>query len=57
MFTDGLMLSYIIDAMEGRELATADIQGNFPQTSYDKRNINIQMEGTIVTLSKEIYPK
>ena len=34
--TEGLMLLCMIDAMEGREVATADIPGTFLQTDYDK---------------------
>ena len=39
--TEGLMLSCIIDEMEGREVVTADIPGAFLQTDYDKRGIHI----------------
>ena len=38
--TEGLVLLFMIDAMEGREVATADIPGAFLQTEYD-REINI----------------
>ena len=34
--TEGLMLSCMIDAMKGREVATVDIPGAFLQTGYDK---------------------
>ena len=45
--TEGIMLSCMIDAMEGREVATADIPGAFLQTDYDKEDIHIKMEGAI----------
>ena len=45
MPTEGLMLSCMIDAMEGREVATADIPGAFLQTKYDKGDIHIKLEG------------
>ena len=48
------MLSCIIDAMEGREVATADILGAFLQTDYDKGDIHIKPEGAMVTLLEEI---
>ena len=36
--------------MEDRDLTTADITGAFLQTGYDKGDINIKMEGEIVTI-------
>ena len=54
MSTEGLMLSCMIDAMEGRELATADIPGAFLQNDYDKGNIHIKLEGAMITLLEEI---
>ena len=38
------MLSCIIDAMEGQDVATSDIPGDFLQNDYDKGDININME-------------
>ena len=46
----------MIDATEGRDVATADITGAFLQTDYDKGDIHINMEGEMVTLLEEIYP-
>ena len=43
--TDVIMLSLMIDAMEGRDVATAEIPGAFLQTDYDKGDIHIKMEG------------
>ena len=34
--TEGLMIACMIDAMEGREVETADILGAFLKTDYDK---------------------
>ena len=44
------MLSCMIDAMEGREVATADIPVALLQTDYDKGDIYIKLEGSMVTL-------
>ena len=41
--TEGLILSCMIDTIEGREVATADIPGAFLQTDYDKGDIHIKM--------------
>ena len=48
------MLLCIIDAMEGREVATAKIPGTFLHTNYDKVGIHIKMEGSMVTITEEI---
>ena len=55
--TKGLMLLCMIDAMEGQEVATAYIPGVFLQTDYDKGDIHIKMEGSMVTLLEEIDPE
>ena len=47
----------MIDATEGREVATADIPGSFLQTGYDKGDIHIKLEGAMVTLLEEIDPE
>ena len=47
----------MIDAMEGQEVATADIPGAFLQTDYDKKDIHIKLEGDMVTLLQEIDPE
>ena len=54
MYTEGLMLSCMIDSMEVREVATADIPGAFLQTYYEKGDIQIKLEGTMVTLLEYI---
>ena len=48
------MLSCMIDAMEGWDIATADTPEYFLQNDYDKRDINIKMYGTIVIILKDI---
>ena len=53
---EGLMLSCMIYAMEGQEVATANIPGAFLQTDYDKGYIHIKLEGYMVTLLEEIDP-
>ena len=55
--TEGLMLSCMIDEMEGREVATADIPGAFLQTKYDKGDIQIKLEGDMITLLEQIDPE
>ena len=55
--TEGLMLSCMIDAMEGWEVATADIPGALLQTNYDKGDIHIKLEGAMVNLLEEIDPE
>ena len=50
------MISCTIGAMEGRNVETSDIPGAFLQTNYYKGYIYINMEGTIVSLLKEIDP-
>ena len=47
----------MIDAMEGREVATADIPGAFLQTDCDKGDIHIKLEGAMVSLLEEIDPE
>ena len=42
MSTEGLMLLFMIDAMEGREVATSDIPGSFLHTNYDKGRYTYQ---------------
>ena len=55
--TEGLMLSCMIEAMEGREVATSDTPGAFLKTDYDKVDIHIKLEGGMVTLLEEIDPE
>ena len=48
------MISYIIDAMEVRNVATADIPGSLLQTHYEKVDIPIKMEEAMVNLLYDI---
>ena len=57
MSTEGLMLSCMIDAMEGQKVATADIPGAFLQTDYDKGDIHTKLEGAMVTPIEDIDPE
>ena len=54
--TEGLILSCMIDAMEGLEVANANIPGAFLQTKYDKVDIKIKLEGAVVPLLEDIDP-
>ena len=44
----------MIDAIEGREVATADIPGDFLHTYFGKGDIHIKLEGAMVALLEEI---
>ena len=46
----------MIDTMEVRDVATADIPGAFLQTNYEWVDININTEGSMETLLEEIDP-
>ena len=50
------MISCMIDAMEGRDVATYDIQGTFLKNDYDKGEVNINMEGEMMNLHVKINP-
>ena len=50
------MLSSMIEKMEGKEVATANIPGALLQTDYYKGYIHIKLEGVMVTLLDEIDP-
>ena len=54
---EGLMLSCMIDVMEGQEEATTDIPGAFLHTDYEKVDIHIKLEGAMVTLLEDIDPE
>ena len=51
------MLQCTIDAMEGQEVATAEIPVAFLQTDYDKGYIHIKLEGDMITLLEDIDPE
>ena len=53
---DGLIILYIIDAMEGQDIATSEIPVSFLQTDYDKCDTYIKMEGLMETVLKYIDP-
>ena len=51
------MLPFVVDAMEGQDVSTADIPGAFLQTYYKKGDIHIKMEILMVTLLEYIEPE
>ena len=53
---ESLMLSCIIDAKEGRDVATADIPGAFMQTDMVD-TVHMKLEGTMAELLVKIDPK
>ena len=56
MSNERLMVSCIIDAMGGCDVATSDITGAFLQNYYNKGYIHINIEVTMVTLLEDIDP-
>ena len=50
MSIEGLILSCMIDAMEGLDIEIFDITGEFLHTHYDKGDIHIKIEGAMVAL-------
>ena len=50
------MLTCMIDAMEGQDVATADISGAFLQTYHCKLYIHIKTDRDMVTLLEDICP-
>jgi hypothetical protein len=47
----------MIDAREGRNVATADIPGAFLQTEYEEGDTHVQIKGTMAELLAQIDPK
>ena len=47
----------MIDTMEGREVATADIPGAFLKTSHYKGDIHIKLEVVMAILLEDIDPE
>ena len=47
----------MIDATEGREVATSNIPGAFLQSDFEKGDIHIKLEGDMVNLLEEIKPE
>ena len=54
-----LMLSCVIDAIEGRYVATADVPGAFLQTEMpeDEEDVHIRLEGAMAELLAKIDPE
>ena len=55
--TEALVLSCMIYAMEGRDVATADIPGAFLQTEYTKGDTHVRIDGTMAELLAQVDPK
>ena len=51
------MLWCIIDAMEGREVATTDIPGDFLRNDYEKGDMHTKLEGSMLNLLEDIDPE
>ena len=47
----------MLDGMEGQAVETIDTPGAFLQNNYDKGDIHIKLEGSMVTLLEEIDPE
>ena len=54
--TEGLMISSMIDAMNGRDVATSENQGAFLQTEFDKGDIHINIKGEMVNYTRGNIP-
>jgi hypothetical protein len=54
--TEALMLSCVIDAKEGRDVATANVPGAFMQVEMDEV-VHVRLEGVMVDLLTELDPK
>ena len=55
--TEGLILLCMIDATEGREVATVDITGAVLNINYEKGDIHIKLEVAMVTLLEDTDPE
>ena len=53
---ESVMLSCVIDAKEGRDVATCDIPGAFMQADMDEL-VHVRMEGTMAELLVKLDPK
>ena len=53
---ESVMLSCVIDAMEGRDVATVDIPGAFMQANMDE-TVHMRLHGTMAELIAKIDPK
>ena len=55
----GIMLTCMIDAFEGRDVATVDIPGAFLQTKLpkDEKDVHVVLDGRMTELLAKICPK
>ena len=51
------MILCMIDATEGREVATSNIPGSLLHNGYAKGDIHIKLEGAMLPLLEEINPE
>jgi hypothetical protein len=54
--TESLMLTCIIDAIEGRDVATVDLPGAFMQSDMEG-TVHMKLEGVIAEVILKIDPK
>ena len=57
MATDALFLSYIIDAMEKRDVATVDVPGAFMQADMEGPEVHMKVEGNMARILENIDPE
>ena len=55
--TEALLLTCLIDAMEGRDVATVDIPGAFMQADMEGDDVHLRLEGKMVNILTKIDPK
>ena len=56
MATESVLLSFVIDAKEQRDVATVDIPGAFTQGDQDE-TVHMRLEGTLAELLVKCDPK
>uniref|UniRef100_A0A7S2W0X4 Reverse transcriptase Ty1/copia-type domain-containing protein n=1 Tax=Eucampia antarctica TaxID=49252 RepID=A0A7S2W0X4_9STRA len=55
--TEALLITCLVDALEGRDVATVDIPGAFMQADIERDDIHMKLEGIMVDILTKIYPK
>ena len=54
--TEALLLTCLIDAMEGRDVTTVDIPGAFMQSDMEGKDTYIKLQGKMVDILTNIDP-
>ena len=54
--TESLLLTFLIDAMERREVVTVDIPGAFMQSDLEGEDMHMKLEGGMVQILERIDP-